>query len=270
LEYVDQYNDAFAFFINGPEYDSLENIAVLPGTTTAVTINNINDEDNSNFFVNNEDASLPILSRIRIPNQILNENRHLFRDNINPSTSVQYDGFTVVLSTTINVIPNEAYYLKIVIADAVDTALDSGVFLERDSFNSSNVDACNDGILNGDEEGIDCGGSCPNECNNLNINLINSCNCINGIDLDSDGFADLAQQNVMLVDGTPPYTVKDFINNFYDANGNSLSITNLTSLFNASNSVTFYVRADGITENSLSIVDVSGVSTTFTFDPCKL
>ncbi len=46
----DDYNDAFAFFISGPGISGQPNIATLSGTTTEVTINNVNDVDNTQFY----------------------------------------------------------------------------------------------------------------------------------------------------------------------------------------------------------------------------
>lgn len=121
LEYVDSFNDAFAFFISGPNPTGgdylVENIALIPGTATPVTINSVNDIDNSEFYVDNGDGLV-----------------------VDPETTVQYDGFTVVLSAIVNVIPCETYRLKLAVADALDTALDSGVFLESGSLSTNFVD----------------------------------------------------------------------------------------------------------------------------------
>ncbi len=111
LEYVDQFNDAFALFISGPGFTGLQNIAFVPGTSVPVTINNINDEDNSAFFVNNGDG----------------------QTNVDPNSTIQYDGFTTVLTADVMLTPCETYTLKIAIADAVDSSLDSGVFLQSNS-----------------------------------------------------------------------------------------------------------------------------------------
>ena len=47
LEHVFDFNDAFAFFLNG------ENIALVPGTTLPVTIDTINDQVNSDLYNDN-------------------------------------------------------------------------------------------------------------------------------------------------------------------------------------------------------------------------
>lgn len=106
-----QYNDAFGFFISGPNpgggsYSSL-NIARLPNLTP-VAINNINNGSanagpcsNCGFYVNNTNGA-----------------------------TVQYDGFTTPLTASVDVTPCNTYHLKLAIADAGDCDYDSGVFLE--------------------------------------------------------------------------------------------------------------------------------------------
>ncbi len=107
-----QYNDVFAFFITGPDPNGGQyvdtNIALIPGTTIPVTIDNVNNITNFQYYVDNTGGS-----------------------------TVQYDGFTVPLTALAYVICNETYHIKIAIADAGDWAYDSGVFLEAASFSST-------------------------------------------------------------------------------------------------------------------------------------
>lgn len=110
------FNDVFGFFVDGPNplggnYVK-QNIALIPGTTLPVTIDN----------VNNVTPSYP----------------QYYIDNTNGGT-IQYDGFTVVLTAVVVVIPCELYHLKIAISDAGDQILDSGVFLEANSFSSNAI-----------------------------------------------------------------------------------------------------------------------------------
>jgi len=51
------------------------------------------------------------------------------------SPPMSFDGRTAVFTAMSPVIPGETYTIKLVIADASDTALDSGVFIEAGSFN---------------------------------------------------------------------------------------------------------------------------------------
>lgn len=119
LEYVNTgFNDAFAFFISGPGIPGgQQNIARLPNTQP-VTIDNVHSAGtningntfgavNGGFYVNN-----------------------------NGGATIQYDGFTTVLTASSNVLCGETYHLIIAIADAGDAIYDSGIFLEANSLQS--------------------------------------------------------------------------------------------------------------------------------------
>jgi len=120
-EYVNSgFNDVFAFFISGPNplggtYNNV-NIAKLPNSMTIVSIDNVN---NGNTY--NDCSTGPCV------------NCSYFVDNCF-GTSVVYDAFTVVLTAKAVVVPCSLYHLRIGIADAGDGILDSGVFLEANSF----------------------------------------------------------------------------------------------------------------------------------------
>ena len=110
-------NDVFAFFISGPGFGTPTNIAVLPGTTTPVSINNVNNVTNNSFYINNGDGF----------------NGPQFTD----PTVVNFDGITVKLTAIAKVTPCQTYHLRIVLADGGDASLDSGVFLQAGSLNSN-------------------------------------------------------------------------------------------------------------------------------------
>jgi|GEM_PF-1054772 len=102
------YNDVFAFFLSGgPENYNNVNIALIPGTSTPVTINNVNHYTNSQYYVNNSG------------------NAH-----------IQYDGMTVTLTAQKPVTPCATYNIKLAIADVGDGVYDSAVFLKSNSFSS--------------------------------------------------------------------------------------------------------------------------------------
>lgn len=53
--------------------------------------------------------------------------------------TIEYDGFTAVLTAVAEVQPCQTYHMKLVIADALDDVVDSGVFLEAGSFTSGDA-----------------------------------------------------------------------------------------------------------------------------------
>jgi len=121
-EYVNAYNDVFGFFISGPNplggNYSNKNIALIPGTSTPISIDNVNNGTwntgpcmNCSYYVNNEYGM-----------------------------TIVYDGFTTVLTAWCKVTPCQTYHLKLAIGDVVDAAYDSAVFLEANSFSSNAVD----------------------------------------------------------------------------------------------------------------------------------
>lgn len=107
------YNDVFGFFISGPDtagnyYDNM-NIALVPGTTTPVSINNVNSGINAGCFINNE---------------LLGDSSFIF------------DGYTTTITVTVQVVPMSNYHLKMGIADAGDDVFDSGILLACPSLRS--------------------------------------------------------------------------------------------------------------------------------------
>lgn len=105
------FNDAFGFFVSGPGYAANTNIAVVPGTSDFVTIDNVN---------NNGFACPPFYPAY-------------YEDNAGGGF-VEYDGYTTPLQATINTVPCETYQIVIAVADAGDSSFDSAVFLEAQSF----------------------------------------------------------------------------------------------------------------------------------------
>ncbi|KAL7543599.1 hypothetical protein ACHAXR_012911, partial [Thalassiosira sp. AJA248-18] len=107
LEYVGKpFNDAFAFYMNG------ENIALLPDGTTEVTINNVNQFKNTQYYNENDVSEAKGMQYIEI----------------------EPDGFTNILTAHARPIKNEWNTIKLVVADVADMILDSYVLLEAGSF----------------------------------------------------------------------------------------------------------------------------------------
>jgi subtilisin-like proprotein convertase family protein len=108
------FNDVFAFYISGPGITGQQNLAVVPGTTTPVTINTIN---NGSFW-------------------------QFFNDNTDNGTNIQFDGFTTLMTARKNgLIQCGVYTLSLRIADGSDSILDSGVLLQENSLVQTNVSA---------------------------------------------------------------------------------------------------------------------------------
>lgn len=119
-EYVNTgFNDQFSFFITGPGYPTPTNIALIPGTTTPVSIDNVNLGLNSIHYLNNDTLG------------------GLLPADINRFNAFEYDGLTRVLTTTnLNLVPGATYHLKLVVQDVLDHIFDSGVFLQGGSITS--------------------------------------------------------------------------------------------------------------------------------------
>jgi hypothetical protein len=99
-EYVDSsFNDAFALFLNGV------NTALIPSTTTEVSINTVNHLLNTGYYNENENGQYP---------------------------NFEADGFTTLLMAGGDVLPG-TNTLKLAIADTSDGVYDSWVLIKAES-----------------------------------------------------------------------------------------------------------------------------------------
>jgi gliding motility-associated-like protein len=115
------FNDIFAFFINGPGYPIPTNVAIIPNTSIPVSINSINSGAGLNSFCTNLGPGSPFTG--------------LYVNNAN-SSQIVYNGLTVKMQAKFVVQPCSTYHMKFAIADLFDNLFDSGVFLEANSFAS--------------------------------------------------------------------------------------------------------------------------------------
>lgn len=120
------FNDVFAFFLTGPNpaggtYNNY-NVAIVPGTAnTPVTINNVN---NGNSWLCGAGPCM---------------NCQYFVDNCLQNQGHNFGGATVPLWAAVRVVPCSTYTITLAVADALDGALNSAVFLEGGSFQSTNL-----------------------------------------------------------------------------------------------------------------------------------
>lgn len=121
-----EFNDVFAFFISGPGIIGQRNLALIPGTNIPVSINSVN---NGVPGLGGDIADCNAMG----PGSPFTA---LFIDN-SASTTVTHNGFTIIFTARAAVQPCATYHIKLAIADVSDGALDSGVFLEAGSFNST-------------------------------------------------------------------------------------------------------------------------------------
>lgn len=113
-------NDVFGFFVDGV------NIALVPGTSTPVSINTVNCGYSSG-------GALPGSNP---------ENCDLFNNNDlqngGGSYAIEYDGFTDVFVASALNLGAGTHHIKLAISDAGDTIFDSAVFLKAGSFTDVN------------------------------------------------------------------------------------------------------------------------------------
>ena len=119
LTYINSdFNDVFGFFISGPgitgPYSSppgfpngSQNIAVVPNSNPPlpITVSSVHPGYNGQYY--------------------------------NNGTTISYNGYTDVFTAMAIVQPCETYHIRLAIADGTDDWLDSGVFLEANSFSGS-------------------------------------------------------------------------------------------------------------------------------------
>ena len=125
LEWVNLFNDVFAFYVNG------QNCATTPGGDP-VSIDTINDAVNPQLFRDNA-FSAPVANPINI----------------------EADGLSVEMICTATVQPGVTNHMKLAIADTSDQILDSFVMLKGGSLGTTKPESCNDGVDNDDDLLVD-------------------------------------------------------------------------------------------------------------------
>lgn len=118
------FSDAFAFFLTNNTTGVTTNLAIVPSTTTPISVITIRDNQfNANCGSVNEQyfADYYLLDQ---------------PGGLSPlADPINFNGLTVPLTASSAVVPGQQYHIKLVIADRNDSAFDSAVFLEGGSFN---------------------------------------------------------------------------------------------------------------------------------------
>ena len=182
------FNDVFGFFISGPGFTGAQNIALVPSTNDPISIQTINANTNSSYYIDNTNG-----------------------------TSVQFDAFTKVIEITANVQPCQDYTLKFAIADVKDFIFDSGIFIEAQSFQSIDPRAVSTYeqkllISECDSSGFVITRINPDKSQAITVNYIFEGTAING----SDYLATPANQVVIAAGATSAFVkikpITDFLN----------------------------------------------------------
>ncbi len=123
LEYVGEYNDAFALYVNGV------NKALVPGTVDPVSVNTINNIKNPQYFKDNTAFPSPY-----------------------PTT---VNGFTTGFKVNASVNANQVNHIKLAIADSEDYWIDSHIFISSlsaalpEEIHTVSTDAANGTVTGG-------------------------------------------------------------------------------------------------------------------------
>ncbi|MBY0487257.1 MAG: choice-of-anchor L domain-containing protein, partial [Flavobacteriaceae bacterium] len=134
------YSDAFAFFLTNVTTGSAPiNLALVPGTTDPISVTTIRDglyngtclpplDVNPTYFGSYTPSSLTNPASLAAP--------------------TNFNGLTVKMTASSNVVPNNTYHIKLVIADRNDDSYDSAVFLGGGSFNIGSAITSGSGFSN--------------------------------------------------------------------------------------------------------------------------
>ncbi|MBA6153022.1 T9SS type B sorting domain-containing protein [Gelidibacter gilvus] len=108
-----RYSDLFGFLIRSENEQEYTNIALIPGSQTPVKVTTVHSG---------------------VPDGCDAINETYFGGWNNSTAPINFNGQTEVLTATANIIPNQNYHVKLVIADAQNYRYDSAIFLEANSF----------------------------------------------------------------------------------------------------------------------------------------
>lgn len=115
-QYQCSFSDVFAFILTDLTTGISQNLAVIPGTTSPVSVNTIRDS----AYNSTCNSVNPLYFST-------------YSTNTNPGP-INMKGYTVPMIASAPIIPNNPYSIKLVIGDYADSAFDSAVFINGNSF----------------------------------------------------------------------------------------------------------------------------------------
>ncbi len=114
-----QFSDAFAFLLTNTISGQTSNLAVVPNTTTPISVVTIRD-----FLYNSTCPSA---------------NAQYFGSynggSAASTAAINFNGQTKMMNAAATLVPNVPYHIKLVIADRTDSNSDSSIFISSDTFN---------------------------------------------------------------------------------------------------------------------------------------
>ena len=265
------FTDAFAFLLTDLQ-GVTTNLAIVPGTVDPISVLTVRDEQfnagcesvNPEFFGNYYGpGGLPTLT-----------------------SPTNFIGHTIPMTAEANVIPNELYHIKLVVADDGDTVYDSAVFISAGSFNIGDLDLGEDILLDsgnanceGDEIMLDAGGL-PN---NSTISWYMDGNLIEGESNVNLAVTETAfySANIIINDTDCTFTDEILVEFFpvpdlVAVDDNIIKCVNESHIIevevtnaNELNSLTYYWSLDGLDiqvgpESTYNLDDINGESGEFT------
>ena len=181
------------------------------------------------IWINGVEVASPVFEIAQINNVNNSANETLYVDNTNDSANTEMDGYTVTLSVTMTVDPNQVNSIRLGIADVADSSYDSAILIAAGSVQGS-VFADNDtatfsgfGDISVDVIAND------QAANTMVVTHINGQEVTAGDTVTLGNGFDITLQadGTLLVEAptsyTPPTTPEDFTFSYTAANGNGIS-----------------------------------------------
>lgn len=121
------FSDVFAFVLTDMTTNISQNLAIVPGTTSPVSVLTIRDQAYNNSCISVNPSFFDV-----------------FNVNNSSSSVMNMRGYTKLMTAFAQVVPDRNYNIRLVIGDIVDSDYDSAIFLSSGSFQNE-IDF---GILN--------------------------------------------------------------------------------------------------------------------------